>query len=274
MGGETPDHVDLLHEGVAGDRYWALRDEVLGGITGAKRFPGLMDFSSQLSDESSPEGGPVATIVFPDGRRLLTSDPETGDRISEALGQTVTLWPLVPADQTDHYLRGAPVHEDMETELRSIFARTEEESLPDLSIFPPEVLQFASPPGSYFDAFPLHLLTAKSLSTLQESAPDTVMDVRRFRPNILIDGVEGDTAFPEAAWSGQRLAMGEAEVEIMSECPRCVMTTHGFKEIPKDPTVMRTLVRENGGNLGVYARPLKAGRIRVGDAVRLLPASA
>ena len=41
MGGETPDYVDLVEEGVAGDRHWALRDEQRGGITGAKRFPGL-----------------------------------------------------------------------------------------------------------------------------------------------------------------------------------------------------------------------------------------
>jgi len=273
MGGETPDYVDLVEEGVAGDRHWALRDEQRGGITGAKRFPALMDFSSQLSGEASPDRGPEATIVFPDGRRLSTSDTETAERISEVLGQPVTLWPLVPAEQTDHYLRGAPVHEDVETELRSIFARTADELLPDLSIFPPEILQYASPPGTYFDAFPLHVLTATSLSTLQERTPDTVMDVRRFRPNILIEDADGEAAFPEAAWCGQRLTLGEAEIEIMTECPRCVMTTHGFKDVPKDPTVMRSLVRENGGNLGVYAKPVKPGRIRVGDAVSVLPAS-
>jgi MOSC domain-containing protein YiiM len=48
------------------------------------------------------------------------------------------------------------------------------------------------------------------------------------------------------------------------------MTTHGFEDLAKDPSVMRALVRENNGNLGVYARPIKTGRIQVGDAVVLL----
>jgi uncharacterized protein YcbX len=270
MGGETPDQIDLLPEGMAGDRYWALRDESLGGISGAKRFPELMGFSSRLLGPDSEDGAPAAEIVFPDGRRLLTSDPEVAESISEVLGEAVTLWPLLPADQADHYRRGAPAHEDMETELRSIFGRTPDEALPDMSVFPPEVFEFASPPGTYFDAFPLHLMTSASLSTLQERAPDTVMDIRRFRPNFLIEEVGGESDFPEASWCGHRLAIGEAEIEIIAECPRCVMTTHGFDDVPKAPAVMRTLVRENAGNLGVYAKTTKAGRIRVGDPVRLI----
>ena len=117
MGGETPDHIDLLLEGMAGDRSWALRDEALGGITGAKRFPDLMGFSSRLLDPDSSGGEGVAEITFPDGRRLLSSDPAVAESISDVLGEAVTLWPLVPAEQADHYRRGAPVHEDMETEL-------------------------------------------------------------------------------------------------------------------------------------------------------------
>lgn len=32
---------------------------------------------------------------------------------------------------------------------------------------------------------------------------------------------------------------------------------------------MRALVREAGGNLGVYAKPRKLGRVRTGDEVRI-----
>jgi hypothetical protein len=270
MQGEKPASVELLEKGIEGDRNWAVRDEKRGGLSGAKRFPDLMRFSSTLVEDLSSDGSREAEIVFPDGQRRSSSDPALAKHISEALGQEVTFWPLLPEEEVDHYRLGAPVHSDIETELRAIFGRTDEESLPDLSIFPPETFQFASPPGSYYDVYPLHVMTSASLSTLQERAPESVMDVRRFRPSILIGEAESGDPFPEAAWCGKRLGLGEAEIEIVSECPRCVMTTHGFGDLAKDPSVMRALVRENNGNLGVYAKPIKTGRIQVGDPVVLL----
>ncbi|MFP8878465.1 MAG: MOSC domain-containing protein, partial [Myxococcota bacterium] len=182
----------------------------------------------------------------------------------------VTLWPLIPASELDHYRRGQAVHDDMETELRAISGRTLEEPLPDLSTFPPEILHFASPPGTYFDAFPLLVMTSTSLATLQSKAPGSRFDIRRFRPNFLIGGADDSKPFPESEWCGKRLRMGDAEIEVVMDCPRCVMTTHGLDDLPKDPEIMRTLVREAGGNLGVYAKPIRAGRIQTGDAVELL----
>ncbi len=66
------------------------------------------------------------------------------------------------------------------------------------------------------------------------------------------------------------MQIGEAILEVTVICPRCVMTTHGFADLPKDPTVMRALVREAGGNLGVYAKVEKPGRVCSGDLVVLL----
>jgi MOSC domain-containing protein YiiM len=48
------------------------------------------------------------------------------------------------------------------------------------------------------------------------------------------------------------------------------MTTHGFADLPRDTQIMRSLVREAGGSLGVYASVETPGNIRVGDEVRVL----
>jgi len=48
------------------------------------------------------------------------------------------------------------------------------------------------------------------------------------------------------------------------------MVTHGFEDLPRDPTVMRALVRESGGNLGVYATVEEPGRAKVGDPICVL----
>ena len=270
LGGEMLEEVDLALRGLPGDRAWAVRDEVRGGIRGGKKIPALMNLKARYMKEPSAEGSSPAWIELPDGTTVATGDPEVGERITKAIDHTVTLWPLLPAEALDHYRRGAPAHEDMEKEFREIFGRTEDEPLPDLSVFPPELIEFESPPGTYFDAFPLLLMTESSLRSMQEKAPESEFDVRRFRPNFLIADSGSTASFPETEWEGRRMQIGEAILQITVICPRCVMTTHGFEDLPKDPNVMRSLVREAGGNLGVYASVEKAGRVRRGDSLALL----
>jgi uncharacterized protein YcbX len=270
MGGELLDEVELQERGLPGDRAWAVRDEVRGGIRGAKKIPALMGLQARYVNPPSAEGSSPAEITLPDGSTIETGDPDVNDRITKAIDYSVTLWPLLPADALDHYRRGAPLHEDIEQEMRAMFGRAPDEPLPDLSIFPPELIEFESPPGTYFDAFPLLLLTENALRSMREKAPDSEFDVRRFRPNFVLSASGSSVPFPESEWCGRRLQMGDAILKVTFECPRCVMTTHGFEDLPKDPKVMRALVRESGGNLGVYAAVEKPGRVRTGDSIALL----
>jgi uncharacterized protein YcbX len=271
MGGELLAEAELTAAGLPGDRAWAVRDEVRGGIRGAKKIPALMGLRARYVSPPSVGASNPAEITFPDGSALGTGDPEINDRLSKALDHPVTLWPLLPAEAIDHYRRGAPSHEDLGQELRAIFGRTPDEPLPDLSIFPPDLFEFESPPGTYFDAFPLLLLSESSLREMRQRAPGSRFDVRRFRPNLLVSATSSSAPFPEQEWRGRRLQIGEAVVRVTIGCPRCVMVTHAFEDLPKDPAVMRALVRESGGNLGVYARVEANGRVRVGDPIRLLP---
>jgi hypothetical protein len=245
-----------------------VRDETRGGIRGAKKIPPLMRCAARYAEEPGPGPAPAPEITLPDGETVRADAADAAARLSEALGTKVTLWPLLPASALDHYRRGAPDHADVAKELRAIFGREEDEPLPDLSVFPPDLFAYESPPGTYFDAFPLLLLTDASLRRLQELAPASRVDVRRFRPNLLIESPE--TGFPEIGWTGRRIRIGEAVVAVSVPCPRCVMITHGFADLPRDPGLMRTVVREANQNVGVYARVETPGRVCPGDAAELL----
>ncbi len=270
MEGESINSATFGPNGIPGDRAWAVRDEEKGGIRGAKKIPALMTCKAGYPEAPGEQRAGKAEITLPDGTPLCSDDPEAAAKLSEFLGKQVTLWPLQPADKLEHYRRGAPDHEDLEQELRSIFGRTPDEPLPDLTVFPPELMEFESPPGTYFDAFPLLLLTESSLQTLQSLVPESAVDVRRFRPNLVIATEDGETGFVENSWAGKSLRIGSATLKVTVPCPRCVMVTHGFGEVPKDPQILRTLVRDAEQNLGVYAEVESNGAAAVGDAVELI----
>ena len=153
MAGERLDNMEVGPRGVPGDRAWAVRDEVRGGIRGGKRFAELMQCSASYSSQPPAEGSIPARITLPDGHQTGIDAPETPELLSKLIGSPVTVWPLLPADRLDHYRRGAPVLEDMEAEFRRMFGRTEDEPLPDVTKFPEFLMEFESPPGTYFDAF-------------------------------------------------------------------------------------------------------------------------
>lgn len=270
MAGEKLAATDVGTLGLPGDRGWAVRDEERGGIRGAKKIPELMRCAARYLSDPDPSRVTPVELRLPDGTTVRTDAQDVNARLSTALGKQVTLWPLQPADQLDHYRRGAPTYEDLEQELRATFALEPGEPLPDLAGLPSEILEFESPPGTYFDAFPLLLVTESSLAHLATLAPESRIDVRRFRPNFLLTLPDSPGGFPEASWPGKRLRIGGLTVEVTIGCMRCVMTTLPVDDLPRDPRIMRVLVREARHCLGAYARVAEPGAVRVGDPVDLL----
>src|SRR5262249_1555465 len=159
MGGESLPAARIGPRGIAGDRGWALRDELAGEIRGAKKLPALMRCRARYESEPDGERVPPATMTLPDGSQLRTTAADANPRLSALLGRPVTLWPVRPADDRDHYRRAVPDQADLETELRAVFGRLPDEPLPDLAGLPPELFEFTSPLGTYFDAFPVNVLT-------------------------------------------------------------------------------------------------------------------
>lgn len=94
------------------------------------------------------------------------------------------------------------------------------------------------------------------------------LDLRRFRTNV---HVELDApAHAELGWEGRRLRVGDAELELLHPCERCVIPTRDPDTQEKWAELLRWLTREHGGLFGINARPLGPARIASGDRVELL----
>ena len=111
-----------------------------------------------------------------------------------------------------------------------------------------------------FDVLPLLVATDGAIAAFGR-------DVRRLRPNLVIGGVEG---LDEFTWAGAELQIGDAVVGLDSRRGRCPMTTVDPDTLDRDPEVLRDIGRRFGGRLALNAMVVTAGRLRVGDAVRLV----
>lgn len=254
----------LANNGITGDRMFALRDDERDAIASGRRIAGLVKLAAVMRDDGSAE------ITLPNGSTIATNEPDVDRRLSDAVAHPVSLWVKQPASNADFYRRGRPDHDDLLTELRSIFGRDEDEPLPDFAVFPPELMEFEYPPGHFFDAYPLMIMTTSAVRSLAAAVPGVGIDERRFRPSLVID--TGDaTGHPEFEWVGRRLRIGAAEVQILSGCPRCVMITRDFGDgLEADRSVLRHVVRDLDQNVGVYANIVTPGLITTGDSVELL----
>jgi MOSC domain-containing protein len=111
-----------------------------------------------------------------------------------------------------------------------------------------------------FDVLPLLVATDGAVNALG-------LDRRRFRPNILVAGVNG---LAEREWPGRRARIGEAIIGFKKLRGRCVMTTYDPDTLEHDPTVLRRIVQEMGGRLALDSYVVRGGRVAVGDSVELL----
>ncbi len=292
MAGERLAGTTVGNLGIPGDRGWAVRDDAKSEIKTGTRIPLLMQCAAQYCEEPSNGNIPHVQITFPDGSTVRSEAQEINSRLSEVLGKDVKLWPRQPATNKEHYRRPgaaarliAPLADvpgfrallptisklpNIDATLRAAFSRTPDEPVPDISQLPKELFEFTSPPGTYFDAFPIHVLTSSSLKVMSQVNPAATWDVRRFRPNFFVKTADGLKGLIESDWIGRTLRIGSVEVKCEMPAVRCGMTTNAQTGLAKDPSVLRTIVKEANQNLGVYASVALDGSVSEGDRVELV----
>ena len=119
-----------------------------------------------------------------------------------------------------------------------------------------------------FDTMPLSLLTTQTLAGLGQLAGASLA-AGRFRPNLLVDAA--GRGFPEDAWVGRVLRIGELRMRVDLRDQRCVMVTIDPVTLRRNPAVLRAIAQERDSRLGVYGSTVEPGRIAVGDPVELEP---
>jgi uncharacterized protein len=270
MAGETVTSADLGPLGMRTDRRWALRDEQTKEIWSARNLHVIAQCAAHyVREPQGQDSGPVA-IKMPNGSVVESSNPEAGAKISAALGHPLSLWPVVDPTNLPHYRRKARDEAELGQYLVEQFARLPGEPFPDLSKAPPEAMEFVSQPGTYRDVAPLHVLTTASLEHMAKVNPAAQWDVKRFRPNIVVKTPPELTGLIDAKWVNRVLAIGEARIPLVLGCFRCAMPTLAMPGLPKDPSVLRTIVHEGKQDLGLYAAVAQPGTVRVGDPVYLI----
>jgi MOSC domain-containing protein len=261
--GEQLQSCAIAEKGLIGDRAWAVKDESVAEVRGGRHLPRLLHCSSRYTSEPTTEPFPSAMIRFPDGSEIASDVSDINTKLSEWMQQAVSVWPIQAEDNTEHYRRLPMTEEGLMEE----FGREPGEPLPDLSKMPEILMKYVSVPGTYFDVTPVQLLTTASLKHLASINSDADWAVPRFRPNIVVDTGEL-VGLVESEWTGKTISFGDVELQCFAPSPRCAITMREQgSDIPKDPSILRTIVKHADQNLGVYCMVKKFGKIEVGDSV-------
>lgn len=121
---------------------------------------------------------------------------------------------------------------------------------------------------------PLHLLSVQALDALRRHLPDSRIDERRFRPNILLDMPDMPGDIPEYGLLGREFTLGGLRLRGAAHCKRCGFVTLAMDELPLDHEVLRTILRRYERNFGIYCEIVEPAALHVGDVLRADPGAA
>jgi MOSC domain-containing protein len=119
---------------------------------------------------------------------------------------------------------------------------------------------------------PVSILSTGSLEAMREAAGiSEPIDPRRFR---MLFGVEGIAPHEEDEWVGRRVRIGEAEVEVLGNTGRCLVTSRHPDSGARNLPTLDVLAEYRGEidaterlAFGVYGSVTQPGVVRLGDPV-------
>jgi len=236
MQGMREEAIVILAGGVEGDRARAVLDVGTGRILSAKQLGELL--MAHLS------GG---TIELPGSGTVDLDDPAVDERLSGWLGRPVRLAAPAAGEQRSYQMTFDP---------------------PDDGA---DYYDIPAPTGTFLDLAPVHLLTRGTLDGCAARRPELDWDVRRFRPNLVLE-VDGEP-FAENRWCGRSILIGdEVRLDVMQATVRCAMPLRAQPGLVRQPGLFAALNQLNPSlpnHLGVYAQVSTPGRVSEGDTVSL-----
>jgi uncharacterized protein YcbX len=276
LGGEAVESLEIGASGPVGDRNWAVLDAETQEIRSAKRWPALLGLHARylevpIADAFGDAVSPVG-LTAPDGSTARSDDPDVDAWLSTQLGRPARLSARQPAHLRAHYrlAHGKRTPQEIAADIDLLT----DEVLPDFDATDDMLLAqlktYATPPGSYVDAFPAHLVSQNALDSLAAlSGLDT--SVERFRPNLLVSVDDGGDR-PELGWIGRRLVAGDLTLAIRSSTMRCSMPARPqpLLRLDAEPKLTRALVDHCQRTLGVNVVIERSGTVHRGDLVRVM----
>lgn len=260
MRGEQIAAAQVTARGLAGDRAYGLVDKATNRAAVVRTWATpLMSYSATFVAEPEPDVPPPALrITDPAGAHWSSVDADSDARFSAAFGRPLSLMSQAPAGLLLEFPAG-----------------TVGGKMADVTEIP---ISGAAPPGTFFDVASVHLITTATIDAIQRGYPQGRVEVRRFRPNIVVASDAGP--FAENGWAGRRFAIGD-EVVLKGSIPtpRCVNTTIPQADLPRDGGILKAIAQLNRADLGdfgrlpcagVYADVERPGRIKPGDTIRWL----
>ena len=237
LAGERVPALALAADGADGDRAWGIRDHRDGRILTGRREPRLLFATACLGPDDLPR------MTLPDGRELAGPGPATDAALSAWLGRPVSLVAAVESD-------GARA-----------------EYFADATDDTSRAIEWTMPKGRFVDSSPVLLMTTAGLRSCAATHAAGVWDVRRFRPNVLIE-LQGE-GWLEDEWLGRTLQIGSARLTPRQRCIRCTMVTRAQPGLAHDVDIYKTVHRTHGGEAGVWSEITQPGSIAEGDSLDL-----